>query len=267
MRDQADQLRRIVRETLKEQHALGSGVPLVVVSSGGDHSGATTVAMGLSHELARLGKRTVLVDANPKQPDVTSRFQLNASGSLAEVLAGTRSAIEVLCPIAERLSVLPARCESPDMRGDAVERLFAELRSLHSQADMVILDVGSGTSPWVERHWQSAEQILLVTAAEPQAIQDSYAALKLLGGGDSCEGSPLTDKIHLVVNRCANSQLGQRIAERFVQTSSYFLGRPLHSTSTICQADDNPQAHQRALRLLAADVIGTNCSSPASFAA
>jgi len=195
---------------------------------------------------------------------------LTTSGSLADVLAGTRSPVELLHRITDRLSLLPGRCspsEPPDMSEDAIERLFTELRSLQSQADLVIVDAGSGISPWMERHWLAAEQILLVTTAEPQAIQESYAALKLLGSSNSDEGSSITDNIHLVVNRCGNSQLGQRIAERFAQTSSYFLGRSIHSTSTICPSADNQQAHQRSLRLLAADVIGCSCSSSASFAA
>jgi len=68
MSDQADQLRRLVRETVQQDRTLKPGPPLVVVNGSQKGVGATTIAFQLAKELATQGKRTVLVDANPASP-------------------------------------------------------------------------------------------------------------------------------------------------------------------------------------------------------
>ena len=265
--DQADRLRQLVRDTVTQNPALAPGVPLVVLSGGKGGVGVSTIAMELVQELAALGKRAVLVDANPMQPDLATHLDIDVHVGLADILDGSRSAVEVLKPMGDRMKLLPGRWAAetpPEMGRAAVRRLIDELRSLHAQADVVVLDAGSGMSPWVQQLWKSAQQILLVSTNESVAVMDSYAAVKLSPWGD------VDDKIRLVVNRCDESRVAKEVGTRFADTCRRFLGirvaeaasvgtRPDIVTSVTQRTNESGEREFRqSMRLLAADVAGNS---------
>lgn len=240
------------------------GVPLVVISGGKGGVGTTTVASELAQELGTLGKRTVLVDANPQQPDIATHLGIEPRGCLADVLEGTRSAVEVLRPLDERVQVLPGRWAAdslPELSNNSLKRLLGELRGLHSRADFIVLDAGSGMSPWVGQLWKAAQQVLLVSTNESVAVMDSYAAVKLSPWGD------VDGKVRLVINRCDESIAAKRIGERFEATCRRFLGIHVASPAALATCPDMLAAiterstpttdrdYRRTVRLLAAEVI------------
>jgi MinD-like ATPase involved in chromosome partitioning or flagellar assembly len=255
MFDQADKLRQLVRETVKEHAALEPGVPLVTVSGARDGVGTSTVALRLAEELVHLGKRVVLVDANLIQPTLAGRLAVEAHAGIAEVLSGARAAVEVLEPITAGLHLLPAiqiPNELPEMNLRSLRRLVVELRSLHGHADLVILDGGYGMAPWVERLWAAALQVLLVTTTDSVAVREAYTALKLAPWGD------VDGKLRLVVNKCDDPAIANRVGEGFNSTCRQFLGMKLvGSAAQITSA--TTAGHRQSVRLLAADVLSQAC--------
>jgi len=267
MSDQADKLRKLVRNTVQQHPSLAPGVPLVVLSGGKGGVGVSTVATELAHELAALGKRSVLVDANPLQPDITSQCGFDVDGCLADVLDGSRSAVEVLRPVGESIQLLPGRWapeKPPELNNGAVFRLLDALRCLHAQADVVLLDAGSGMSPWIGQLWKSAQQILLISTDESVAVMDSYAAVKLSPWGD------VDGKIRLVTNACNDPQVAKTIGDRFEATCRRFLGIKMAPAATLATRPDivttvtqrheqaSDREFRRSIRLLAADVMSTS---------
>ncbi len=263
MHDQADQLRQLVRDTIQADQSLQPGVPIIALSGGKGGVGTTTIAARLAQELSRLGKNTVLVDANLAQPDLAKLFPVLKSSpvlnnsqprdTLAKVLDGSRKAVEVLQSVGHNLQLLPGRWipqSPPDLSSQAVDRLLAELRSLGSTADVVVADVGCGMSPWANRLWQASQQILLVTTPEPVAVMDSYAAIK------QTDTQSLDQKLRIVVNRCDNKAEARAIVGRLDHTCRRFLGNPLSHGSTIAnrQASNDEEDFEQSVRLLAAEV-------------
>jgi flagellar biosynthesis protein FlhG len=255
MFDQADKLRQLVRETIKEHTALEPGVPMVVVSGAHAGVGTSTVAIRLAEELTQLGKRVVLVDGHLLHPKLAGMLETEADAGIAEVLSGARSVSEVLETITPDLHLLAgthAVDESPEINIRSLRRLVVELRSLHSQADLIVLDAGFGMSPWVERMWTAALQILLVTTTDAAAVRDAYTAVKLAPWGD------VDGKLRLVVNQCDDLALGTRVGERFSSTCRQFLGMKLVGASAQV-ACTNASGHRQSVRLLAADVLSQVC--------
>lgn len=269
MSDQADQLRQLVRQTVQQHPALAPGVPLIVVSGGKGGVGVSTVATELVYALASLGKRAVLVDANPLQPDVATRLGLEVRDGLAEVLDGSRSVVETLQPMGDSMQLLPGRWASetpPELGRVAVRRLIDQLRTLHAQADVVVLDAGSGMSPWVQQLWKAAQQILLVSTDESVAVMDSYAAVKLSPWGD------VDGKLRLIVNRCDDAQVAREVGERFAATCRRFLGirvspaipvgsKPDIVASVTKRVQPSEEEFRQSTRLLAAEVMSTSLVS------
>jgi len=83
----------------------------IAIQKGG--SGKTTTAQALGVGLAKLGRRMLLVDADPQASLTEARGVTDAAGrSLAEVLGGAQpghlSMGEILRPLGERLSLVPS---------------------------------------------------------------------------------------------------------------------------------------------------------------
>jgi len=113
--------------------------------------GKTTVAAGLALATARAGKRTILVDADLRHPQVCARLGLDPDGpGLADVLAGQRQLGEALVeyPVeavgSGPLLVLPAGAQPPNPSALINSpQMTALLGQLESQADLVIIDTAA----------------------------------------------------------------------------------------------------------------------------
>lgn len=256
MPDQAAHLRQLVRQAVAQHGALAPGSPLIAVSGGRQGVGATTIVCGLARELARLGKRVALVDANLLRPALAEHFGVPTNGAIADVLAGRRCAVESLVT-AEGISILTAGSERLLAQLDrrALATLLAELSALSRQCDVVLLDAGAGMTPWTHRLWQACQQVLLASTAEDGALVESYAVLK------QAAPAPGANNLRLVVNRAVNDAQAATTATRFGVTCRRFLELELQPPAVLPalvpgETPGSGSAFSRALRLLAADLAG-----------
>jgi flagellar biosynthesis protein FlhG len=255
MIDQADKLRQLVRDTIQHNVALEPGVPIVAVSGGSREVGTSTVALRLAEELVRLGKRIVLVDGNLLHPSLSKSLEVTNHSGIGEILNGTRSAVEVLEPVTQGLQLIAGSRlgeQVPDMNIRALRRFVTELRALHNHADLIVLDAGACMSPWVERMWTAAIQILLVTTPDTSSVREAYTAVKMAPWGD------VDGKLRLVINQANDSAHATRVGEGFSSTCRQFLNMKLVGAAAQV-ASQGTNAYRQSLRLLAADVLSQTC--------
>jgi MinD-like ATPase involved in chromosome partitioning or flagellar assembly len=251
MPDQATELRRLVREAVDQLGDLAPGAPVIALSGAQPGVGVTTAACGLARELAALGKHVTLVDANLQSPSIAHAFRVKPLGTLADVLAGSRRAIEVLLEPAENIRLLPgaALTESTTLDMQALAHISSELAALCRQSDVVLLDAGARMSPWIDRLWQLAQHVLLVVEPASSSVLDAYAALK------QSQHEALGGKLQLIVTRCDAAADAARIHGGFSDTCQRFLERSVKAPAVLPTrdpADETP--FTRSLRLLAADL-------------
>ncbi|MEM9660334.1 MAG: hypothetical protein AAF961_18370, partial [Planctomycetota bacterium] len=72
-------------------------------------------------------------------------------------------------------------------------------------------------TPWSERLWRLAQQILLVSAPQRESMADAYSAVKL------ARFPELDGRLRLVVNGCDDEGEAAVFAERFSLTCERFL--------------------------------------------
>ena len=76
-------------------------------------------------------------------------------------------------------------------------------------ADLVILDVGSHVDSSMQQCWQQADELVMVTTPQPNAIMDAYATLK------SITPTPAQQSIYCTVNQvAANPEESTTVFER-----------------------------------------------------
>ena len=252
MSDQADQLRKLVRETVEARPSLAPGLPIVVFSGGDEGVGTTSLALDASKELVQLGKSVLLVEANLHRPALAERYSVTSRLCLAEVLNGKVSVKEAIWPTPEGIQLLAAQpnsASSAELNRAAFGRFLSELRGLHAQADVVLVDAGSGMTPWMQSWWRAAHQSFLITTTDEESIKGAYASIKLASWGD------VDGKLKLVINRSDNEDSALRIADRFVSTCRRFLGVNVGQATPLADAENFAVAYSRSTRLLATDIV------------
>ena len=108
--------------------------------------GASYLAANLAVLFAQLGKKTLLIDADMRQPRQHQIFNLGNSKGLSDILAG-RAEATISCPIKSfpTLSVLSSGSPPPNPAELLVRPVFgALLSSLESSYDVILID----TSPF-----------------------------------------------------------------------------------------------------------------------
>uniref|UniRef100_A0A7V4G9A4 non-specific protein-tyrosine kinase n=1 Tax=Desulfobacca acetoxidans TaxID=60893 RepID=A0A7V4G9A4_9BACT len=118
----------------------------VVIASAEPNVGRSTTAANLAITLARDGARVLLVDGDMRQPTLHTRFGVDNSLGLADVLAGEKSIEDVAVPtMTEGLVLIPAGSSANNpvrlLRSPAMEQFIERTTRL---ADFVIFDSPAG---------------------------------------------------------------------------------------------------------------------------
>ncbi|MGR7024942.1 polysaccharide biosynthesis tyrosine autokinase [Geodermatophilus sp. URMC 62] len=115
---------------------------VIMVSSALPSEGKTTAVVNLALALAAAGQRVTAVDADLRQPEVTTYFGLAGGVGLTNILSGTADVDGVKQTYVERLSVIAAGPTPPNpgemLASSNMAKLIERLRETN---DYVIIDV------------------------------------------------------------------------------------------------------------------------------
>jgi len=229
-RDQADELRQLVRSCGLEEPQLPTLPSLIVVAGGKGGVGTTAIAANLAAMLASMNESTILVDADMQRADATTLCRLKPLRSLADVLADRASVDDVMLLHETGLRVVPAAW-APNQPVEATatlrHRLMKVLGQLDRRADYVVVDAGNQRSSLTAQLWQAAAQVVLVTTPDDVAVMDTYAMIKSL-----TEPAAQT-QISTMVNCADDIFAAEDIQNRLEISARRFLGIALDSAGAV----------------------------------
>lgn len=137
-----EQLRALRSQIMLRWLSASNGNKMVAICGVQKGDGRSFTAANLAVVFAQLGERTLLIDADLRQPSQHTYFRLDNRAGLANVLAG-RAGAEVVQKIGglDNLSVMPAGTVPPNPQELLAREHFPELLKRVSQVfDVVILD-------------------------------------------------------------------------------------------------------------------------------
>ncbi len=163
------------------------GFKTIAVSSAKEPDGTSLLASNLAVVFSQLGERTLLIDANLRDPSQHKLFKLNNHHGLSDILVGRATTdVVVRIPSLLNLSILTAGATPPNpqelLNKEALDEL---LQSFAEQYDVIIID----TSPLLQ---SSDAQIVakkvggvLISTLQNQTglkdTQEAYEACRALG--------------------------------------------------------------------------------------
>lgn len=184
--------------------------------------GTTTIAVNLAASLASRGEKTVLVDLNLFNGDITTFLDLSPRYTLSSVTTrlGQIDASflkSVIVPHPSGLHVLCGPLELGEAAGIQPEQLrdvFAVLRSIFTY---VIIDCGGELSGCNLATLESSDRILFVTLLNLPALNNAKRYLATMGK----EGLG-SDRVKLIINRhIPRDEIKVADAEKVLNTKAY----------------------------------------------
>jgi flagellar biosynthesis protein FlhG len=195
-------------------------VRTLAIASGKGGVGKSNLAANLAVALGELGARVLLLDADLAQANLDLLLGLNPRFDLQHVVSGEKSLEEIVVEGPRGVSLIPAASGVPelaDLDDYRLECLLRGLGNIEGRADLILIDVASGTSRQVLLFCLAADEVVVVTTPEMPAFSDAYAMIKLL------QQRGLTRPPYLVVNAAAGPEEADEVARRLRLVARRFL--------------------------------------------
>lgn len=204
-------------------------VQVIAVSGGKGGVGKSNISVNLSIALAELRRRVVLLDADLGLANVDVLLGIRATHTLADVLAGTHSLIDVLVTGPAGVKIVPASSgvqRMAELSSAEHVGLINAFNELSDQVDILVIDTAAGISDTVVSFVRAANEVIIVVCDEPSSITDSYALIKLLNKEYGMQ------RFRVVANMTRTQQEGinmfnklNTVCERFLDVTLQFVGQ------------------------------------------
>jgi flagellar biosynthesis protein FlhG len=226
--DQAEQLRRL----FKSQNQSKSSARVITVTSGKGGVGKSNMSVNLGIQLAKAGKRVIILDADFGLANVEVMLGIRPKYNLADLFYKNKTIKEIITPGPYDIGFISGGSgvkELNNIEKNQLEILTEKLNELDDIADIIIIDTGAGISESVLEFLTASTEILLVTTPEPTSITDAYALLKTLDKREEFLNSETTIKV--IANRVSSEKEGTElyqklsiVVNRFLNLKIEFLG-------------------------------------------
>jgi flagellar biosynthesis protein FlhG len=193
---------------------------VIAVTSGKGGAGKTNISVNLGVALARLGRRTMLVDCDVGLANANILLGVESDLTIADVTTRDRPMAEVTRQGPGGMMLLPGHSGAGlggGLADDARAELAAAFRPHVDDYDHVLVDTGGGMAGEGLSLVASSDLILVVLASEPTAFMDAYALVKGLALRHGC-----TD-FAIVANRVSGEAAGRALFDRFNNVVGRFL--------------------------------------------
>jgi flagellar biosynthesis protein FlhG len=171
-----------------EQDLPPSGLRVVTVGGGKGGVGKSLVATSLAVYLAQIGRRVLLVDADPTGANLHSALGVQLASRaprrapdapMGEADGARTLEASIAATNVPGLRLLVAPLDASASGGVKAARKLQLLRALRTvSADDIVIDVGPGTSTAACDLFLAGDVSILVTVPEPAAIETTYRFLR-----------------------------------------------------------------------------------------
>lgn len=218
----------------------------ISITSGKGGVGKTTLVTNLAYDLSQRGHRVLVLDGDLGMANADIFFNVKPTGTILDVLKGTKEIEEVITPVSNNLSLISGGSGLVELnRMNAFERrgLVESVRSLDSMFDVMLIDTAPGISDNVLYLNSAAQEVVVVITPDPASLADSYALIKVL------HQEYRENHFSIICNQMRDEVEGMSLFNRFQDVVQKFLHIGLDYVGSL-QADNLVRKASQNQRLI-----------------
>ena len=212
---------------------------VITVTSGKGGVGKTNITINLAIKLAQQGLKVIIIDADLGLSNIDIVFGIIPKYNLSDVINYRKGILDILEEGSNGVRFISGGSGLQDLvkiDKNQLAHLLIELGKLDEEADIILIDTGAGLSDQVLSFIYAAKEVIIVTTAEPTAITDAYALIKIIAKKDKSK------EIKLLVNRAENSIEATNILNKLHDACLKFLGVSIRKLGYVSNDSNIPKA-------------------------
>ncbi|MCR5785395.1 MAG: MinD/ParA family protein [Eubacterium sp.] len=230
--DQAEGLRNMLRAKRQQSRPTSR---VITVTSGKGGVGKSSVSVNLAVQLARLGKRVIIFDADFGLANIEVMFGKIPQYTLNDVIYKGKRISEIVTEGPMGIGFISGGSGIVGLNNltDGQRAyLLSNMAELDNMADIIIVDTGAGVSDTVLDFVKCSNEIIMVTTSEPSSLTDAYSVLKALMQDNTFDRN---SKISVITNKVKHMEEGKAIYDKLNSVSNQFLGKGLEFMGIVPQ--------------------------------
>lgn len=219
---------------------------IITVASGKGGVGKTNLCVNLAASCANAGLRTWLIDGDFGLANAEVLCAINTPMHIGQVIEQGRSLEQIAVPAPGGFQLVSGSsgvARLAHMPEHARHDVIRSISTLHTAADLVIIDCGAGIGAGVLSFLNAADVALVVTTPEPTSIADAYALLKCLITRTT--NTPRARAFALLVNQARSEREADTAHRRIDTVAQRFLNTPVPLAGWIPFDEAIPKAVRR----------------------
>lgn len=233
--------------TISQRHGLGTARTRVIsITSGKGGVGKTSIVSNMALQMAREGKRVLILDGDLGMANVDIMFGVRSTKHILDVIKGEIALQDILIEVAPNVTLIPGGSGVFDLQNLTVfekQALLHEVSSLGSSYDVMLIDTAPGIDDNVLYLNSAAQEICVIITPEPASLADSYALIKVLN--QRCR----ENRFSIICNQVKDAVDGEKLFSKLDQIAQKFLYVSLDYKGSI-PADPNLRQATRAQTLV-----------------
>ncbi|MBU8849640.1 MAG: MinD/ParA family protein [Desulfobacterales bacterium] len=240
--DQAGMLREMKTNVMPaaiRQKRHNGNTRVIAVTSGKGGVGKTNITANFAYILSKMGKRTLLLDADVGLANIDVILGITPKYNLHHVLSGEKNLSEAVVEGPGGIKILPSASgvqEMAELSKGQKFTLLEELDGLDEAFDFMLIDTAAGIADNVIYFNMAAKEIIVVASPEPTSLTDAYALIKVLYQGYAAK------RFTLLVNMAKNSNEADGVYTRLSNATNHFLDLPIEYLGYIPHDQNVPKA-------------------------
>ncbi len=203
----------------------------ITITSGKGGVGKTNTSLNLAINLAQLGQKVCLFDADFGMANINILLGLHPAYTIHDVILGQKTIQEIMMHNVYGIDILPGSSgieSMADISQSEVDSLLNGFSTLPNY-DYLLFDTAAGISKQVLSFCLAATETILVITNEPTSLTDAYSLLKVL------TANGYKGLIKVVINRCQNAKNASQTYAGFKQSVDTFLKREISPLGLILE--------------------------------
>jgi flagellar biosynthesis protein FlhG len=207
----------------------------IAVTSGKGGVGKTNITANLAIGFSKLRKKVLVFDADLGLSNIDVILNLATKYNIKHLFSGEKRLKDLIVEGPHGIKILPASSGIQELTSlDEFQRLrlIEEFESYEEDIDYLLIDTSSGISSNVAFFCMAAQDIIIVTSAEPTAMTDAYALIKVLF--TKYQEKNFKVLVNSVKDEKEATDVYKRLsiaAERFLSISLDYIGYVPHDNS------------------------------------